>query len=70
MGSDRDVALSFVRDPDSGLRRGTVLRERTSDCALRYVTADKVLTNAFWNYYLRSEAADVGEPTISGERHG
>ena len=37
------------------LRTGTVLRETISGATFRYVTSETLLSNAFWNFYLRNE---------------
>lgn len=37
------------------LRLGTVLKEHISGSTFRYVTAQTLLSNAFWNFYLRDE---------------
>lgn len=50
--------LSFCIEPKTGSndeRLGTALREKISQSTFRYVTANRLVTNSFWNFYLRNE---------------
>jgi hypothetical protein len=42
-----------------GDRKYWYLRESISDCIYRVMTGDRLLTNAFWNFYLDSRSNDV-----------
>ena len=50
--------LSFYIEPKTGNndeRLGTALKEKISQSTFRYVTANRLVTNSFWNFYLGNE---------------
>jgi hypothetical protein len=49
----RNLEFDIENKNDGGMKY-SYLRERISGCIFRVVTGDKMLTNAFWNFYLLS----------------
>jgi hypothetical protein len=65
--------LKFYIDPKEDnvkgevVRWGTLLREAISGSTFRYVTDDPLLSNAFWNFYLRKKESFSGRRRVQKE---